>query len=145
MSSTARRSAPSRCVGCGCADLPGCGTALVLLRRLPPAPVGVGVGAGGGGVGANAQVQLPDPFLPRRADHEPLLYLRGGLARLFGRNEPGVARVEWAAMLGSELLPDTRPGLFFDFVDGVVGTIGGETPGGHGGGITLRFLMGWAF
>jgi len=27
----------------------------------------------------------------------------------------------------------------------VVGTIGGNTPGGHGGGITLRFLMGWAF
>jgi len=40
---------------------------------------------------------------------------------------------------------DTRPGLFFDLGYGVVGTIGGSTPGGHGGGITLRFLMGWAF
>ena len=49
------------------------------------------------------------------------------------------------SMLGPELWPDTRPGLFFDFGYGVVGTIGGETPGGHGGGITLRFLMGWAF
>src|SRR6267143_2033814 len=57
----------------------------------------------------------------------------------------GVAGVEWAALLGSELWPDTRPGLFFDFGYGVVGTIGGDTPGGHGGGITLRFLMGWAF
>ena len=129
----------------GWSDVTGYGTALALLHRLPDAPIGLGVALGGGGVGAHAQVQLPDPFLPRRADHEPLLYLSVGLARLFGRNEPGVARVEWAALLGSELWPDTRPGLFFDFGCGVVGTIGGETTGGHGGGITLRFLAGWAF
>ena len=130
----------------GWSDVTGYGTALALLQRLPHAPVGLGVAAGGGGVGAHAQVQLPDPFfLPPREDHEPLLYLSVGMARLFGRNEPGVARVEWAALLGSELWPDTRPGLFFDLGYGVVGTIGGNTPGGHGGGMTLRFLMGWAF
>src|SRR5207302_8587184 len=129
----------------GWSDVTGYGTAIALLHRLPRAPVGLGVAAGSGGVGVHAQVLLPDPFLPRPVDHEPLLYLSVGLARLFGRNEPGVARVEWAALLGSELGPDTRPGLFFDFGCGVVGTIGGETPGGHGGGITLRFLAGWAF
>src|SRR2546425_4632836 len=57
-------------VAFGWSDITGYGTALALLHRLPHAPVGLGVAAGGGGVGANAQVQLPDPFLPRRADHE---------------------------------------------------------------------------
>src|SRR2546425_2972960 len=89
-------------VAFGWSDITGYGTALALLQRLPHAPVGLGVAAGGGGVGANAQVQLPDPFLPRRADHEPLLYLSVGLARPFGRNETGAARLGWAAMLRSE-------------------------------------------
>src|SRR2546422_1766200 len=63
----------------GWSDVTGYGTALALLHRLPDAPIGLGVALGGGGVGAHAQVQLPDPFLPRRADHEPLLYLSVGL------------------------------------------------------------------
>src|SRR2546430_8104482 len=109
-------------VAFGWSDITGYGTALALLQRLPHAPVGLGVAAGGGGVGAHAQVLLPDPFPPRRADHEPLFYGSGGLTRLFGRNEPGVARGELAAVLGSELWPDTRPGLFLDLRDGVGGT-----------------------
>src|SRR2546430_12498507 len=52
----------------GWSDVTGYGTALALLHRLPDAPIGLGVALGGGGVGAQAQVQLPDPFLPRRAD-----------------------------------------------------------------------------
>jgi len=66
-------------------------------------------------------------------------------AQLFGRNGPGEAKVEWAAMFGSELWPDSGAGFFADFGVGVVGTIGGTTPGGHYGGMTLRALMGWAF
>src|SRR5256885_15107534 len=70
----------------GWSDVTGYGTALALLQRLPHAPVGLGVAAGGGGVGAHAQGQLPDPFfLPRREDHEPLLYLSVGPPRPFGR------------------------------------------------------------
>jgi len=49
------------------------------------------------------------------------------------------------AMFGSELWPDSGAGFFADFGVGVVGTIGGTTPGGHYGGMTLRALMGWAF
>src|SRR3989442_14841875 len=74
-------------VAFGWSDITGYGTALALLQRLPHAPVGLGVAAGGGGVGAPAQVQLPGPLLPRRADHAPLLYLRGGPAPPVGRNE----------------------------------------------------------
>src|SRR3989442_9332838 len=74
-------------VAFGWSDITGYGTALALLQRLPHAPVGLGVAAGGGGVGANPQVQLPDPFLPRRADHAPLLHPRGGPAPPVGRNE----------------------------------------------------------
>src|SRR2546430_10425183 len=99
-------------VAFGWSDITGYGTALALLQRLPHAPVGLGVAAGGGGVGAHAQAQVPDPFFPpRRADHAPLLYLSVGLARLFGRNGPGVARVGLGSVIGCELRRLTRARL----------------------------------
>src|SRR2546430_10568237 len=85
-------------VAFGWSDITGYGTALALVRRLPHAPVGLGVAAGGGGGGAPPQVLLPDPLPPPRADHQPLFYRSVGLTRLFGRNEPRVARVGWASM-----------------------------------------------
>jgi hypothetical protein len=130
----------------GWSDVTGYGTAVALLERLPRAPLALGLAAGSGGVGAHLQLHLPDPFMPRRpADHEPVIYLSAGLTRLFGRDGPGEADVEWAAMLGSELWPDARAGFFTDCGFGVVGTIGGTTPAHHYGGPTLRLLLGWAF
>src|SRR5438093_3113946 len=65
----------------GWSDVTGYGTALALLHRLPDAPIGLGVALGGGGVGAHAQGALADPFLPRRAVHEPLLDTRVYIGR----------------------------------------------------------------
>lgn len=132
----------------GWSDVTGYGTAVAFLERLRSAPIALGLAAGSGGVGAHVQVHLPNPLTPLKpppADHEAVIYLSAGATRLFGRNGPGEADVEWAAMFGSELWPDRGAGLFTDFGFGVVGTVGGTTPGRHYGGVTLRFLLGWAF
>lgn len=128
----------------GWSEVTGYGTAVAFLERLPRVPLALGVAAGSGGVGAHLQVLVPDPFM-RSPDHEAVVYLSAGVTRLFGRNGPGEAEVEWAAMFGSELWPDARAGFFADGGFGVVGTIGGTTPDRHYGGPTLRFLIGWAF
>ncbi len=129
----------------GWSDVTGYGTAVAFIERLRRVPLALGIAAGGGGAGAHLQVHLPNPFTPSPPDHEAVTYLSGGITRLFGRNGPGEAKVEWAALFGSELWPDSGAGFFTDFGGGVVGTIGGTTPGRHYGGVTLRFLFGWAF
>ena len=129
----------------GWSDVTGYGTAVAFIERLRRVPLALGIAAGGGGAGAHLQVHLPNPFTPPPPDHEAVTYLSGGITRLFGRNGQGEAKVEWAALFGSELWPDSGAGFFTDFGFGVVGTIGGTTPGGHYGGMTLRALMGWAF
>src|SRR5256884_37683 len=97
---------------------------------------------------AFAQIQVPDPFRPPR-DHderfEPVIYLSGGVARLFSRDAPGTSSVEWAVMIGGEGWPRVKPWLFVDLGFGFVGPIGGAAPGGRLGGPAFRFLVGWAF
>src|SRR5437879_13688975 len=88
----------------GWSDVTGYGTAIALLHRLPRALVGLGVAAGGGGVGVHAQVLLPDPFLPRPVDHEPLLYLSVGLARSEERRVGKRVRVAGRAAASSTRL-----------------------------------------
>jgi hypothetical protein len=129
----------------GWSDVTGYGTAVAFLERLPRVPFALGLAVGSGGAGAHVQVHLPYPFTPRPPDHEAVIYLSAGATRLFGRNGPGEAKVEWAAMFGSELWPDNGAGFFTDCGFGVAGTVGGTTPGRHYGGVTLRFLIGWAF
>jgi hypothetical protein len=131
----------------GWSDVTGYGTAVALLERLPRAPLALGLAAGGGGVGLHVQVLFPNylSWGPPPPDHERVIYLSAGATRLFRRHHPGEAQLEWAALMGSELWPDGRPGLFMDVGIGVVGTIGGTTPSRHLGGPTIRMLMGWAF
>jgi len=132
----------------GWSDVTGYGTAIAALERFPRLPLGVGIAVGSGGIGAHAQIQVPDPFRPPR-DHderfEPVIYLSGGVARLFSRDAPGTSSVEWAVMIGGEGWPRVKPWLFVDFGFGFVGPIGGAAPGGRLGGPAFRFLVGWAF
>jgi len=132
----------------GWSDITGYGTAIAALERFPHAPVALGIAVGGGGIGAHAQIQVPDPFRPLRPedeDYDIVVYLSGGVARLFGRDAPGGTSLEWAAMLGGEAWPRVKPSLFVDLGFGAVGPIGGTAPGGRLGGLAFRFLVGWAF
>src|SRR5439155_584926 len=121
---------------------------LEAVGRLPRAPLGVGVAVGARGIGGHAQIQVPNPYRPPRYRDEPfesVMYLSGGVARLFGRDAPGMSSVEWAVMIGGEVWPRVRPWLFVDLGFGFVGPIGGAAPGGRLGGPAFRFLVGWAF
>jgi len=132
----------------GWSDVTGYGTAIAALERFPRAPLAVGIAVGAGGIGGHAQIQVPDPFRPPRyhdEPFEPVLYLSGGVARLFGRDAPGMSSVEWAVMIGGEGWPRVKPWLFVDVGFGFVGPIGGTAPGGRLGGPAFRFLVGWAF
>src|SRR5437763_16960827 len=85
----------------GWSDVTGYGTAIAALERFPRAPLGVGIAVGAGGIGGHAQIQVPNPFGPPRYRDEPfesVMYLSGGVARLFGRDAPGMSSVEWAVM-----------------------------------------------
>jgi hypothetical protein len=132
----------------GWSDVTGYGTAIAALERFPRAPLGVGIAVGAGGIGGHAQIQVPNPFRPPRYRDEPfesVMYLSGGVARLFGRDAPGMSPVEWAVMIGGEVWPRVKPWLFVDLGFGFVGPIGGAAPGGRLGGLAFRFLVGWAF